>query len=276
MSRDPWIRLVLGLRSVLAGVWLLLSLLILVPIAGLALIVGRHHRLHDGFSIVWARGILSLLGIRVRCCGAERIERGEHYVVVVNHQSVLDIPALVVALQPHTPIRFVAKRSLFYLPILGWGMYLFGHIPMNRRGARQLLKGVLQAEKDVHSRWSVVFFPEGTRSCTGVMGAFKNGAFHTAARARARVLPVTIVGSWEKLPRQRWCAVSRGTIEVHVHPPVEPPRGDPQTVQAVADLCRRQIACPLLSRAVKAPGNATINPGRTPGAGDADLTVIPT
>src|SRR4051812_32616578 len=116
MFHSIWSRLVLGLRSLLAGAWVFLSLLVLVPVAGVALVVDRRQRLHDWFSIVWARGILFLLGVRVHCRGAELLVRGEHYVVVTNHQGVLDIPALLVALQPHVPVRFTAKRSLLFVP----------------------------------------------------------------------------------------------------------------------------------------------------------------
>jgi 1-acyl-sn-glycerol-3-phosphate acyltransferase len=245
MSRSSWSRMALGLRSLLAGAWVFLSLVVLVPVAGAALVVDRRQRLHDWFSFVWARGALLLLGIRVRCRGAGQLAAGEHYVVVANHQGVLDIPALVVALHRHTPVRFTAKRSLFFLPVLGWGMYLFGHIPLDRRSAKHFQRGLLQAQEDVRRRWSVIFFPEGTRAATGALGPFKKGAFHVAARAGARLLPVTIVGSWEKLPRHKLFAVALGTIDVHVHAPLGPPEEGPKTVQAAAEVCRRQIAVAL-------------------------------
>jgi 1-acyl-sn-glycerol-3-phosphate acyltransferase len=237
--------LALGLRSLLAGAWVFLSLVILVPVAAAALVVDRRQRLHDWFSYAWARGALFLLGVRVYCRGGGQLAGGEHYVVVANHQGVLDVPALVVALHRHLPIRFTAKRSLFFLPVLGWGMYLFGHIPLDRRSAGRSQRGLLRAQQDVRRRWSVIFFPEGTRAATGAMGPFKKGAFHVAARAGARLLPVTIVGSWEKLPRHRWFAVARGSIEVHVHAPLGPPGEGPQTVQAAVDAARRQIAVAL-------------------------------
>jgi 1-acyl-sn-glycerol-3-phosphate acyltransferase len=245
MYQIDWSRLVLGLRSLLAGGWVFLSLIILVPVAAMALFVDRRQRLHDWSSVVWARGILILLGIRVRCQGAERIVPGEHYVVVANHQGVLDIPALVVALQSHTPIRFTAKRSLFFVPVLGWGMYLFGHIFLDRHSASSSQQALLKAQEDVRRRWSVIVFAEGSRTATGALGPFKKGAFHIAARARARVLPVTIVGSWEKLPRHKLFAVALGTIDVLVHAPLGAPGEEPQAIQAAAEACRGQIAVSL-------------------------------
>jgi 1-acyl-sn-glycerol-3-phosphate acyltransferase len=184
------------------------------------------------------------MGMRVVGRGAEHVLVGEHYVVAANHQGSLDIPALMVALPPRTALRFVAKRSLFLIPLLGWGMSLFGHVSIDRRGARQALPGLLRAQEDVR-RWSVVFFPEGTRTDTGAMGPFKKGAFHTAARAGVRVLPVTIIGSWEKLPRRRLFALARGTIQVVIHPPLAAVGEAPDQVQALADTCRRAIEAEL-------------------------------
>jgi 1-acyl-sn-glycerol-3-phosphate acyltransferase len=235
-------RILLALRTAVAIVWVFVALVFLIPVAGLALLVDRRGLLHDRFAVFWARGILLIMGMRVRCLGLGHVVRGERYVVTANHQGLLDIPSLIVTLQGLTPLRFVAKRSLFCVPVLGWGMWLFGHVPIDRRGATQALPGLLLAEQAVRYRWSVVFFPEGTRTYTGGMGVFKKGAFHTAARAHVRILPVTIIGSWEKLPRQRLFAVARGTIRVHVHPPRDVAG---EQIQAAADECRRQIEAGL-------------------------------
>jgi 1-acyl-sn-glycerol-3-phosphate acyltransferase len=124
-------------------------------------------------------------------------------------------------------------------------MWLFGHIPIDRRGGKQSMPGLLRAQEAVERRWSIVFFPEGTRTYTGGMGPFKKGAFHTAARARAKILPVTIAGSWEKLPRQELFAIARGMIHIQVHPPLEAPGESLDQIQATADECRRLIEAGL-------------------------------
>lgn len=241
MSQDIWNRLLLCVRSTLAGAWLFLSLMVLVPVAGVSLFVDRRQRLHDWFAVLWARGILFIMGMRVSCQGEDHIRIGKRYLVTANHQGLLDIPALIVALQSRTPLRFLAKRSLFRIPILGWGMWLFGHIPIDRRGAKEAMPGLIRAQEAVQRRWSIVFFPEGTRTYTGGMGPFKKGAFHTAARAHAEVLPVTIAGSWEKLPRQELFAIAQGTIRICIHPPLEAPGESLDQIQRAADECRRLI-----------------------------------
>jgi 1-acyl-sn-glycerol-3-phosphate acyltransferase len=236
---------ILAVRSVLAGGWLFLSLLVLIPLAALGGLIGRSRRVYDWCSRIWARGILLIMGMRVVGRGAEHVVAGEHYVLTANHQGSLDIPALIVALPAHAPLRFVAKRSLFFIPLLGWGMSLFGHVSIDRRGAREAMPGLLRAREDVQKRWSVVFFPEGTRTHTGAMGPFKKGAFHVAAGAGVRVLPVTVIGSWEKLPRQRLFALACGTIQIVIHPPLAPPGVAPDQIQTAADSCRRCIEAEL-------------------------------
>jgi 1-acyl-sn-glycerol-3-phosphate acyltransferase len=241
MCRHAWNRLVLCVRSTLAGAWLFLSLVVLIPVAGVTLLVDHRQRLHDRFAVLWARGILFIMGMHVSCHGREHIRIDKRYLVTAKHQGFLDIPALIVAMQSRTPLRFLAKKSLFRIPILGWGMWLFGHIPIDRRGAKEAMPGLLRAQQAVRGRWSIVFFPEGTRTYTGGMGPFKKGAFHTAAKARAQVLPVTIAGSWEKLPRQELFAIAQGTIRICIHPPLEAPGESLDQIQTTADECRRLI-----------------------------------
>jgi 1-acyl-sn-glycerol-3-phosphate acyltransferase len=236
---------VLAARSVLAGVWLFVSLLILIPLAALARLADPRQRVYDHCARIWARGILRILGIRVVTRGTEHLTQGERYIVAANHQGYLDIPTLIVVLQPTLSLRFVAKRPLFFIPVLGWGMYWFGHVAIHRHGVHQARSGLLRAQEDVQRRWSVVFFPEGSRTYTGALGNFKKGAFHAAARAGVRVLPVTIIGSWDKLPRQKRVLLSWGTIEVVVHSPLAAPGEAPHQVQAASEACRRQIEAAL-------------------------------
>src|ERR1700731_2306354 len=89
---------VLGVRSVLAGVWLFVSLLILIPTAALAGIFDSRQRVYDRCARAWARGILWIMGMRVVCRVAPPLAADEHYVVAATHQGALEIPALILAL----------------------------------------------------------------------------------------------------------------------------------------------------------------------------------
>jgi 1-acyl-sn-glycerol-3-phosphate acyltransferase len=114
----------------------------------------------------------------------------------------------------------VARRGAFRIPLIGWGMRLFGHISVDPRSMRASLPGLQQAQHGVARRWSTVFFPEGTRSPDGKMRPFHNSAFHIASRASVRVLPVTLSGSFDIMPRHSKMPVCGGEIHVLIHPPL--------------------------------------------------------
>ncbi|HYI03149.1 lysophospholipid acyltransferase family protein [Hyalangium sp.] len=241
------------LRTALAMSWSMLSLVVFIPLALLALPLDRRQRVHDVCSILWARGILALVGARLVVRGAEHVSRDERYVIVANHQSLLDAMAVVAALQPLTPIRMVARRGAFRIPIMGWGMRLFGHISVDPRSMRASLPGLQQAQQGVARRWSTVFFPEGTRSADGKMRPFHNSAFHIAARARVRVLPVTLSGSFELYPRHLHVVARSGEIHVIIHPPMGPLEQTHDAAVAASAACHQLIEAALPSARQEVP-----------------------
>lgn len=194
-------------------------LVVLVPFGILTLRVDRKQLMHDFFSSRGAGSILALLGIRLEVRGLEHVSREGRYVVVANHQSLIDTVILLQVLQRRSPIRFVAKRSVFRVPVLGWGMRRFGHIPVDRKSLWSSVAGLRQAAS-AGRRWSTVFFPEGTRSRDGRLLPFKQAPFKIAGRLGLPVLPVTILGSAEALPCGKIVANGPATVVVEVHPPI--------------------------------------------------------
>ena len=87
---------------------------------------------------------------------------------------------------------FPTFNALSQVPVLGWGMRLFGHMPVDQRDARRSLPGIRKAQRRVRERWSVLFFSEGTRTRDGTVGRFKSSAFRVAQRAEVRIVPVSI------------------------------------------------------------------------------------
>jgi 1-acyl-sn-glycerol-3-phosphate acyltransferase len=219
----------------------MLFLLVLLPFGLILFPFDRRQRIHDRLSVVWARGVLALTRVRVEAVGLEHVAPGERYVVVANHQSTIDILALLVVLQGRTPVRFVAKRALFLVPILGWSMRLYGHTSVDRTSARASLAGLREARRHVAQRWSTVFFPEGTRSADGRLLPFRHGAFRIASQARVPVLPVTIDGSGRLMPKGRYAAAP-GVACVIVHAPLAPPGTSLGALRDAAAACRDVIA----------------------------------
>jgi 1-acyl-sn-glycerol-3-phosphate acyltransferase len=249
------------LRTYAAVLWAFSSLVVLAPIAFLAFPFRR--ALHDLFSIWWARGVLAITGLRVVVEGAEAVPRGERFLVVSNHQSVADIPAIVVALQPHVSIRFVAKLANFRLPILGLAMRMFGHIGVDPRSARRSVEGLHDAATALRERCSLVVFPEGTRTRDGSVGDFKPSFFRVAQRAGVRLLPVSVSGAYEAMPHGTSAVRGGATVVVRVHPPLDAPGDERDAVQRAAADSREVIA-----RAVGEGGRAgsSARVGAEPGA----------
>jgi len=140
------------------------------------------------------------------------------YVVVSNHQSLADIPII-----SHLPweMKWIGKAELFSLPVIGWMMRLAGDIPVDRADRRSGARMLLIARRYLQQKCSVMFFPEGTRSPDGRVGAFNQGAFHLAIKAGVPVLPVVVEGSSNCLPKKSWKFGPPLHIRLRVLPPVE-------------------------------------------------------
>lgn len=139
------------------------------------------------------------------------------YVVVSNHQSLADIPIL-----SHAPweMKWVAKRELFKFPFAGWMMKLSGDIPLDRTDRQSGMRMMITAERRLRQHCSVMIFPEGTRSRTGNVGRFTDGAFHLAIRAGVPILPIAVEGSGSCLPKHSFFFEGESFIHVKVLPPI--------------------------------------------------------
>ena len=140
-------------------------------------------------------------------------------IIASNHESVLDIWVLFSVI-PRS-FRFIAKEELFHLPIFGWYMRIGGHIPVDRANHQRAVASLTKAGDTVRSGTTIVVFPEGTRSRTGRVQAFKKGPFVVAKAAGVPVIPIAISGSGVVTPSQH-VAVFPGPIRVAAGDPVDP------------------------------------------------------
>jgi 1-acyl-sn-glycerol-3-phosphate acyltransferase len=166
---------------------------------------------------LWSWLILTTSGIRVRVEGLENVDPHEAAIYCANHQSAMDIPVLFV----HLPVqfRFVAKRSLFNLPFLGWHLRRSGHTPVDRERPREALKSLEQAAQEAREGKSFVLFPEGHRSRSGQIQPFKGGSFYLAILSGVPIVPITLNGTRSVLKPDSY-HVRAGQTEMIVHPPV--------------------------------------------------------
>ena len=130
--------------------------------------------------------------------GLENIDKKKVYVIVANHQSLADI---IMLYQIKTQFKWVAKESLFAVPFIGWCLSLTKHIKLERGDFSSIKKVYRQAAEWLRNDMSVLFFPEGTRSETGEIGEFQNGAFKLAIKEKKPVLPILLSGTRDAIPK---------------------------------------------------------------------------
>lgn len=175
----------------------------------------RNRNLVWRFAKARARTLEWMLGVEVRMHGVERLDRETAYVFAPNHQSHLDILALLAHLPGRT--RFAAKRELWRHPVVGAVLDTLGMVPIDRRHPEQAVEALNQAAATPES---LVVFPEGTRSRDGRLLDFKQGAFVIAIRSGMPIVPVTCVGTRRLMPRGSRLTVLAGPVDVHVHAPI--------------------------------------------------------
>lgn len=187
---------------------------------------------------LWSWLILATSGIRVKVEGLEHVNLRETAIYCANHQSAMDIPILFV----HLPVqfRFVAKRSLFKMPFMGWHLRRSGHIAVERERPREALKSLQQAAQQVREGKSLVLFPEGHRSRSGQIAPFKAGTFYLAILAGVPIVPMTINGTRRILEPDTY-HVRPGQTEMIVHPPVLTRDLTLKDVETLSERVRAQI-----------------------------------
>jgi 1-acyl-sn-glycerol-3-phosphate acyltransferase len=189
---------------------------ILIMLSGMA----RLQRVAGWLLVTWARGILFVSGIRVAVTRDTPLDPARNCIFMVNHQSALDIPILFSACAQTHDVRFMAKESLFQIPVFGWGMRWSGFIPIRRDSARhsaEIFQELLAS--GAHARLSYVMFPEGTRSPDGRLQPLKRGAIGFAQRLARPIVPVTLCDACRANPKARW-VVRAGTVRVVFHAPL--------------------------------------------------------
>jgi len=165
----------------------------------------------------WTRWIFGSCGIRADVEGLENIDPKQPYVIMTNHQSVLDIGAVIQTLP--VSFRFVAKKELTWIPVFGWALPLAGHVIIDRRERSKAVSSLQRAAQRIRDGVNVIIFPEGTRSATGDLQAFKSGGFHLAIQAQVPILPATISGTRVLTPKHS-LRVESGTVKVIYGKPI--------------------------------------------------------
>jgi 1-acyl-sn-glycerol-3-phosphate acyltransferase len=187
----------------------------------------------------WGRTTLWMGGIRF----SSRFETDPsalgRCILMPNHQSLYDIPLLLATLPAET--RFLAKESLFRIPIFGWALRTGGFIPVRRGDRRQARQAFQAAIEGLGEGASILIFPEETRTPDGRLLPFKRGGFLMALRSGLPVVPVGIRGNFEVRPKGSWL-IRPGRVEVHYGRPVASDGYDIHDMGRFVDGVRGEVA----------------------------------
>jgi len=167
----------------------------------------------------WSKDNLWLSRARVEIEGIENIDRTRPQILVANHSGLHDILSLAAFL----PIQFrwIAKKSLFRIPFMGWHMRRSGYIPIDRENPREAAKTIIQAAEEIRGGVSAIAFPEGTRSRTGELGEFRSGAFALALRTGVPLVPITLDGSSRVIVPGTLQVTPGVTIRIRIGAPID-------------------------------------------------------
>jgi len=192
--------------------------IICAPLAAITARLGFNH-LTSVISRVWARLIIGSCGIKVEIEGRENLRGLKSYVLVANHQSFFDIFAVLAYLPGDT--RFVAKKELLKIPVVGYAMVHNGHIIVDRQGGGRSIRRALEAARN--GNYPICVFAEGHRYNDGQVHEFNEGAAWIATMAKLPCVPLAISGSGAFFPRKARVVVPGGTMRMTLLPPIMPP-----------------------------------------------------
>lgn len=179
---------------------------------------------------LWSAAILKVLLIPVKVYGKENLKPGQSYVFVSNHQGAFDIFLIYGYLSLN--FKWMMKHQLRSIPFVGIACKASHQIFVDKRGPKKIKATYDNARHTLRDGMSMVVFPEGARTFTGHMGFFRRGAFMLADELRLPVVPLTINGSFNIMPRtNKWYHIDRHALSLTIHTPIIPESQGPDNVK---------------------------------------------
>jgi 1-acyl-sn-glycerol-3-phosphate acyltransferase len=186
------------LRTILWFIWFGVSLVFTIPFLFIAKLLDLFHKneVRDKFvykvTSIWAKSQVAVSGSKIRVSGEENLPKGP-VLFISNHQSNFDIPIFMSFI--NKPKAFIAKIETAKIPLVASWMRLMRCVFMDRKDIRQSVEAINKGAEYLKEGYSMVIFPEGTRSKTGEVGEFKAGSFKLAVKSGVSIVPVAISGS---------------------------------------------------------------------------------
>ncbi len=176
-------------------------------------------RLLYGMFMFGAWNGVRLAGVRVQTVGLDKLDPARTYIFMSNHVSNLDPPITIPLIPRRTSV--MVKKELFGYPILGRAMRMGSLVPVDRGNRDAGIEAVRVSKQVVQEGLNMTIYVEGHRSFDGKLLPFKKGPFYLAMECGVPIVPITITGTHEVMPKGRF-AIKPGLVTVVFHPPIEP------------------------------------------------------
>lgn len=234
-------KIILSIWFWIAGTVITMILFFVVfTIVALTFLFDKKRKFAHAQCFWWSNCVIKLNPYwKVRVEGRENIDYNKTYVVISNHQSLVDI---IVLYQTRLQFKWIAKESLFKVPFIGWCLSLTKHIKLERGDFSSIKKVYHRAAEWLRKDMSVLFFPEGTRSDTGKMNVFQNGAFKLAIKEKKPILPIRIKGTYDAITKGSWIFKPNVSVVVTVLPAVDTSLLSPGEFGSLRDTVFNRIA----------------------------------
>ena len=228
--------------------WLaVVAIVVSIPLSLLTMaiaIVQSTSPLIDRIIRLWARTLVRAAGIELHAENLDALDPAKRYVLVCNHYSYLDIPCILAAVSTQ-PIRFMAKISLFKIPIFGWALGRAGFIPIDRKNRRTAVKSFDLAASRIRKGNTIVIFPEEGRTKYRQMKPFQRGAFLLAIRAQKTIVPLALDSTFDVWPVGAFWKIRPGKVTLRIGTPIETEKLSVRDKDRVSAQAREQVAAML-------------------------------
>lgn len=211
------------IRTIIWFIYFWISLLIIMPQLNKVKKLDRQGKIKERDEIVfkttknWASKLIRLSGTKVNVSGRENIPVDTAVVFIGNHQGNFDVPIYIACLDK--PKGFISKVEIRKMPIINTWMEYMQCVFIQRGNPRKAIEAINQGVEKIKNGYSMVIFPEGTRSKSDAVGEFKPGSFKLALKSGAPIVPVTVKGTYNIMEKHKFI-ITPSDVELIISPPI--------------------------------------------------------